>query len=241
VANEELVAYRILKDRSTASARKMLDGYSGILMTDAYGAYGAVARDGPQTKIGSSNAAFLIVLVHCWVHCRRKFVKAELNYPEQCKEILDLIGALYEVEKQVPKGLSSSEELVVRAKLRDEKSRELTDKIKSWAESQKVLPESGLGRAIKYMLRIWTELTRFLDDPRIPLDNNHLERTLRPPVVGRKNHYGSRSDRGTYVAGLFYTLIESAKLHGIEPKEYLQKATWRALRKPNTVTMPNLS
>jgi transposase len=189
-------------------------------------------------KMGDGESGSKIELVHCWAHCRRKFFKVEPNYPEQCKEILDLIGELYEVESQVPGDLPEIERLVLRAKLREEKSREITGKIKKWAESQKVLPQSGLGRAIKYMLGIWTELTRFLDDSRIPLDNNHLERALRPPVVGRKNHYGSRSDRGTHVASLFYTLVESAKLNGIEPKEYLQKATWRALKKPNTVTLP---
>jgi transposase len=241
VANEELVAYRILKDRSTESARKILGGYSGILMSDAYGAYGALARDGPQMKMGSGDSGVKIKLVHCWAHCRRKYFKVEPNYPEQCKEILDLIGELYEVESQVPSDLLGIERLVLHAKLRDEKSREITDKIKKWAESQRVLPESGLGRAIRYMLGIWSELTEFLEDPLIPLDNNHLERALRPPVVGRKNHYGSRSDRGTHVAELFYTLVESAKLNGIDPKEYLQKATWRALKKPGAVTLPDLS
>ena len=238
VANEELVGYRILEDRSAKSARKILGGYSGILMTDAYGAYGSLARDGPQMKMGDGESGSKIKLVHCWAHCRRKYFKAETNYPEQCKEILDLIGEIYEVESQVPGDLSEIERLVLRAKLRDEKSREITGRIKKWAESQKVLPQSGLGRAIRYMLGIWSELTQFLDDSRIPLDNNHLERALRPPVVGRKNHYGSRSDRGTHVAELFYTLVESAKLNGVDPKEYLQKVTWRALKKPNTVTLP---
>ncbi len=241
VANEELVAYRILKDRSAESARKILDGFSGILMTDAYGAYRALARDGPQMKMGSSNLGVKIKLVHCWAHCRRKYFTVEPNYPEQCKEILDLIGDLYEIEHQVPGDLPNIERLVLRAQLRNEKSREIIGKIRKWAENQKVLPESGLGRAIKYMLGIWRELTEFLEDPQIPLDNNHLERALRPPVVGRKNHYGSRSDRGTRVAELFYTLVESAKLNGIDPKEYLQKATWRALKKPGTVTLPCLS
>ena len=68
------------------------------------------------------------------------------------------------------------------------------------------------------MLGLWRGLTRFLDDPRIPLDNNATERGLRGMVIGRKNHYGSRSQRGTEVAALFYSLIESAKLCGVEPK-----------------------
>ena len=71
---------------------------------------------------------------------------------------------------------------------------------------------------------------RFLRDPRIPLDTNGVERALRGVAVGRKNHYGSRSERGTRVAALFYSLIESAKLCGVEPRAYLREATLRAVR-----------
>jgi transposase len=67
------------------------------------------------------------------------------------------------------------------------------------------------------MLERWKGLTRFVNDPRVPLDNNAIERALRGPVVGRKNHYGSRSLRGTQVVALFYTLCETAKLVGVKP------------------------
>jgi transposase len=73
-------------------------------------------------------------------------------------------------------------------------------------------------------------LLRFLDDPNVPIDNNATERCLRGVVVGRKNHYGSRSQRGTEVAALFYGLIESAKLAGVGPYTYLKAATHAALR-----------
>ena len=89
------------------------------------------------------------------------------------------------------------------------------------------------------MLGLWTGLVRFVDDPRIALDNNATERGLRGMVVGRKNHYGSRSRRGTEVAALFYSLIESAKLCGVEPKAYLLYATRAALEKTGTVTLPH--
>ena len=89
------------------------------------------------------------------------------------------------------------------------------------------------------MLGLWTGLTRFLDDPRIPLDNNATERGLRGMVVGRKNHYGSRSKRGTEVAALFYSHIESAKLCGVEPKRCLLAATRAALADRTAVTLPH--
>jgi transposase len=89
------------------------------------------------------------------------------------------------------------------------------------------------------MQELWPGLIRFLDDPLIPLDNNPVERALRGLVVGRKNHYGSRSRRGCEVAALFYSLIETAKLCGAEPKSYLLRATSEALDHPGAVTLPN--
>ena len=108
-----------------------------------------------------------------------------------------------------------------------------------FAHRQRALPESSLGKAIGYMLGLWPGLTRFLDDPRIPVDSNVTERGLRGVVLGRKNLYSSRSNRGTAVAALFYSLIESAKLGGVEPKAYLLHATYAALRNPGTVTLPH--
>jgi transposase len=81
-------------------------------------------------------------------------------------------------------------------------------------------------------------LTRFVDDPRIPLDNNAAEQALRGPVVGRKNHYGSRSLRGTEVAAVFYTLCETARLIGVDPHAYLLRAVFAAIKQPGTVTFP---
>ena len=81
-------------------------------------------------------------------------------------------------------------------------------------------------------------LQRFLDDPRVPLDNNATERALRGPVQGRKNHYGSRSRRGSEVAALYYTLVESALLNGLDPREYLRTATLAALT-GETIPLPH--
>jgi transposase len=128
--------------------------------------------------------------------------------------------------------------LALRARLRQERSRALVETIRQWALSQRPLPRSGLGQAVHYLLALWPGLTRFLDDARIPLDNNPVERALRGVVVGRKNHYGSRSRRGCEVAALFYTLLETAKLCGVEPKSYLLQATSAALVRPGAVTLP---
>jgi transposase len=106
------------------------------------------------------------------------------------------------------------------------------------AVSYRLLPSrSALGKAIAYTGGLWTGLVRFLEDPKIPLDTNGVEHALRGVAVGRKNHYGSRSERGTRVAALFYSLIESAKLCSVEPRAYLREATLRAVRNPGTVTL----
>lgn len=231
VASEEAVCYQLLGSRSAKAARSVLSGYRGIVLCDGYGAYEALARAGPE-----------ITLSHCWAHVRRKFVEIEPHYPRACEEILQLISKLYFVEREVRQlDLPEPEALALRAKLREERSRPLVEAIRTWAEDQrqKALPRSGLGQATEYLLGLWKGLTRFLENPRIPLDNNAAERALRGVVVGRKNHYGSRSKRGTEVAAIFYSLCETAKLAGVEPRAYLLEATHAALREPGTVTLPH--
>jgi transposase len=234
LTREDAVTYTILESRSQDAARQVLNGYRGIVLADGYGAYAALARAGPS-----------FTLAHCWAHVRRKFVEAEPHYPAPCAEVLDLIGQLYAVERSCPVvevGTSNNvrtDSLALRATRRREQSAPIVAAIRAWALQPRALPESSLGKAIAYMLGLWPGLTRFLDDPRIALDNNATERGLRGMVVGRKNHYGSRSKRGTEVAALLYSLIESAKLCGVEPKAYLLHATYAALRNPGTVTLPH--
>ena len=91
---------------------------------------------------------------------------------------------------------------------------------------------------MNYILERWKGLTVFLEDPLVPLDNNAAERALRGPVLGRKNHYGSRSQRGTLVAAILYSLCETAKLRGLDPRAYLIAATKAAIRNPGAITMP---
>jgi len=93
--------------------------------------------------------------------------------------------------------------LAIRSRMRDERSRPIVREIQTWALAQRALPKSSLGKVLTYLLGLWAGLTRFLHNPRIPLDNNRSERGLRGVVLGRKNHYGSRSRRGTEMAARF--------------------------------------
>jgi transposase len=123
-----------------------------------------------------------------------------------------------------------------QAKIR-EQSKSVLDEIRTWLMTQRALPRLALGKAIAYTGGLWSGLVRFLADPKIPLDTNSVERALRGVAVGRKNHYESRSERGIRVAALFYSLIESAKLCGVEPCAYLREVTLRAVRNPGTATL----
>jgi transposase len=224
VAAPDAVYYRIQDSRSGEAARNLLGDYRGSVVCDGYAAYERLAKDVPG-----------LVLAHCWAHVRRKFVEIEDAFPEPARQILELIGELYEVERSCPTGPPGD---ALRRELRQTKSREIIARIHEWALKTPALPQSGLGKAIAYMGGIWRGLVRFLEDPALPVDNNATERALRGIVVGRKNHYGSRSQRGTEVAALFYSLIESAQLAGVEPQKYLRAATYAAVR-GNAVPLPH--
>jgi transposase len=241
LASDETATYTIVSSRSAKAARQVLEGFEGVVMTDGYGAYQSLEK---SSRAGPGNP---IVLAHCWAHVRRKYLEAENMSPDLSKKALDLIGKLYAVERRVPKitrtmsPAEREERLALRRKLRHEQSRPVIFELRDWALEHRgsVLPRSAIGKAIGYMLNLWEGLTVFLDDPRVPLDNNAAERALRGVVVGRKNHYGSRSKRGTEVAAIFYTLLESAKLAGVNPREYLREAAIRAIKNPGTATLPS--
>lgn len=228
VASETEIAYRILSSRSAEAARELLGQYSGIVACDGYKAYSslrdALAREG--------NGPPPFELAHCWAHARRAYREAEPNYPK-AGEMVELIGKLYAIEAR------ARETGADLGELRKRESAPIVDEIRAWLHATAALPKSSLGKAILYTLGIWQGLTRFLLNPAIPIDTNGVERGMRGIAVGRKNHYGSRSERGTRVAALFYTLMESAKLAGVDPAAYLSRAARRAIQNPGTVTLPS--
>jgi len=234
-ASDNAVAYWIQDQRSQDAAGQVLGRYSGVLMSDGYAVYKALARGSPG-----------ITPVHCWAHVRRKFIEAESSYPQACDKPIAWIAELYQVEREVPRPPRGAPDevtsgaLALRQRLRAERSREIIDELRTWAYATKpaALPQSVLAKAINYMLALWPGLTRFLDDTRVPLDNNAAERALRGVVVGRKNHYGSHSKRGAEVAAILYSLFETAKLVGVDPHRYVLEATHRAIAAPGTVTLP---
>ncbi len=213
----DAVYFHAAPSRSAETAMEVLGDYQGTVVCDAYKAYETAAK-----KRG------LIKLALCWAHVRRKFVEAEPNYP-QCATALDLIAQLYSIDRETedPTHLVGDPKLAAaetRKQARAERAPPILKALQEWAFEQRGLPKSGLRKAIDYMLGHWESLSVFLVDPFVPLDNNATERAIRGIVVGRKNHYGSRSVRGTEVAAIAYSLVESAKLAGLDPRGYITAA-----------------
>jgi transposase len=225
----DAVIYEIRGSRSGATAESVLNGFDGIVLCDGYGAYRTL------TTARGDRAGPTVTLAHCWSHARRYFVDAEPHYPV-ATEVLDLIGEMYAADAKARE--AAREDPAEFVAVRRATVGPIVESIRAWLRAQVVLPRSALGKAIDYALNLWPGLTAFLDHAAIPLDNNATERALRGLALGRKNHYGSRSERGTRVAAVFYSLLESAKLAGLEPAAYLAEATRRAIANPGTVTLP---
>lgn len=220
--------YQLARSKNAAMAEKILGGYRGILVADGYMVYRNLRKKRPDA----------IRLAHCWAHADRHFRDAK-DPPGAIREIRDLIHELYEIDRQVGgpfPGDGGAQDR--RAQLRRERSAPVVAEIRQWAFSQGGLRRSSFGKAVQYLLKYWDGLTLFLADPRVPLDNNAAERALRGVVVGRKNFYGTRSKRGAKVASILYSLIETAKLRGVEPGEYLRRVALAAIERPGTITLP---
>ena len=233
ITTHDAVYYQVHEHRDAEAARACLGDYKGTVVCDAYSSYQSLATATPG-----------LLLAYCWAHVRRKFIEAHPAYPDECDVVLDLIDELFLIERTVPaperlEGQAKLDAIAQRAALRDSKSRTITDQIAKWAQEQVALPQSKLAKAIGYLSNQWKPLLRFLDDPLIPIHNNHTEQEVRNWVLGRKNHYGSRSRRGTEVAAILYTVLESARLRGVNPRDYLRIAAEAAIRQPGRATLPH--
>lgn len=220
VTADRIVYHSIRDDKGTASFVDLIGDYSGFVVCDAAKTHESGARASPG-----------ILLCGCWAHVRRYFSECEADHPE-ARVALDLIGKLYDIDAEA----SDAGDLAV---LRDTQSRAVTDSLRVWLLAQLGLRTTTIGRAVRYTRGCWPRLIRFLEDPEIWLDNNPTERGLRGPVVGRRNHFGSKSRRGTEVAAILYSLIETAKLCGVDPAKYLAEACRRARQAPGTVLLPS--
>lgn len=214
LSTRRVVYFAIAPARDTEEGNTFLEGFKGIAVGDALIVHKSMAKTSRYR------------LAFCWAHARRAFIKAEANDPIRARQFIEMVQELYAIESQAPPGPDGDE---LRRTLRNEKSRPITDRMKTWLLEQRFLPASDFGKAVRYVVKNWDGLGVFLDESQVPLDNNQVERGFRAPALGRNNFYGSHSRRGTEVAAIFYSLLETAKLNGVDPKTYLKMALAAAL------------
>jgi transposase len=218
---QPLIAYRFSPSRSGETPMQLLGGTNGALVVDGYTGYNSVTAVNGRTRVG------------CHAHVRRYFFEALPSAP-QAREALDFIREMYRIEAAVFEARIPG--TPQHLKLRREKSAPLRDAFKTWLDKMQGEhpPKSPLGVAIRYTLNQWDVLGRFLDDARIPLDNNPAESALRRVALGRKNFlFVGNDDAGDNLAGL-YSLVATCEANGVNPLAYLTDVLIRVHEHPNS-------
>jgi len=194
-------------DRTRDGPTHFLKGFSGYLQADAYGGYDGIYAGGSVTEVA------------CWAHARRKFYDARATDPQRGFTALAFVRQLYQVETQA-RELAPDK----RLELRQRHAVPILDGFALWLqeESPEVLPKSPLGEAFTYARLQWQALRRYTENGDLAIDNNAAERALRRIAVGRKNWLFAGSDEGGRRAAILYSLIASARLHGLDPFAYLR-------------------
>ena len=201
------VVYDFCESRAGENARAFLGEWRGSLVCDDYSGYKAGFAHG-VTEAG------------CMAHARRKFFELHASNKSQVAEsALQQISVIYDIEREV-QGLTPDE----RHRIRQARSRPLLDDLRRWMllTRQKVTDGSATAKALDYSLKRWVALTRFVDDGRLPVDNNWIENQIRPIAIGRSNWLFAGSLRAGKRAAAVMSLIRSAKLNGHDPYAYLK-------------------
>lgn len=201
------VAYVYAPDRKAERPIAHLAGFAGTLQVDGYAGYRVLAERGG------------VQLAFCWAHVRRRFYELAAAGPAPiASEALERIAGLYAVEGDI-RGRSAEERRAARL----QRSRPVIDELEPWLHAKLALisQKTKLVEAIRYALSRWEGLTRFLDDGRIEIDFNVVERAIRPIALNRKNALFAGSDGGGKHWAVIASLIETCKLTGIEPHAYL--------------------
>src|SRR5215213_2810608 len=204
------VVYLYAENRRGEHPAAHLAGFQGVLQVDGYGGFKSLLEDRPP---GAIRLAF------CWAHCRRRFYKIhQATGSPLAEEALRRIRQLYGIEAEI-RGRPAE----VRRAARQERSKPVVDALHAWltAQLERVSGKSALAEAIRYALRHWQGLVLFLDDGRLELDTNTVERAIRPIALGRKNALFAGSDGGAHHWASIASLVATAKLNGVEPQAWL--------------------
>ena len=206
-----VVEFQYHPTRSGKVPLEALRGYKGFIQTDGYDGYNELGSQPGITRVG------------CWAHVRRKWFEAKEASKQagSADEALARIDALFRIERTLRDQELSPQEFV---RQRREQAELVLEKLKVWLHKRQgqVPPSLLLGKAISYTIEQWPKLIRYLDSPDLGPSNNAVEQAIRPFVVGRKNWLTSGSPAGAEASAGWYSIIESAKLNGVEPYLYLR-------------------
>jgi transposase len=206
--SDKLIAYRFSASRSGQTPSKVLGASKGTLVVDMYTGYNEVTSTGGRTRAA------------CLAHARRRFFEA-MPYAAEAREALELIRDVYVVEHDAKADRVTGTD--AHTLLRKARSKPIMNRLHAWLEQRKdqYPPKSPMASAIRYAFNNWQELTRFLDDARIPPDNNRSESALRIVALGRKNFlFVGHEEAGENLAGL-YSLVATCEANDVEPISYL--------------------
>ena len=219
------VVYVFAGDRKGERAAEIFKGFAGILQVDGYAGYNILLAPG---RPGGA-----VTLAFCLAHARRKFYDIHVKTGSPvATEALVRIAAIYAVETRI-RGLPATQ----RRAIRQAETKLLLEDLGVWLDARlnEISQKSGLAKAIRYARSHWAGLTRFLDDGRIEIDTNTVERTMRPIGLGRKNHLFAGSDRGAETWSILASLINTARLNDIDPREYLTDVLQRIVSGETTI------
>jgi transposase len=216
--------YRYSRDRKGEHAEALLGSCRGFLQADAYGGFQQLFVCDPKTSVPR------LTEVGCWAHARRKIYDVyDATQSPLAKQALDRIAPLFEIEAQI-KGQAPEQRLAIR----QAHAVPLLAELKSFLDTalNQISGASTLAKAIRYSTSRWPALTRYTTDGRLEMTNNAAERTIRPLAMTRKNFLFLGSDSGGDRAASMFTILESAKMTGINPEAYLRDVLARIADHP---------
>lgn len=206
---EGLVLFDYRKSRSREGPDEILKDFSGYLQTDGYEAYSHFEKQ--------SN----ITLLACMAHARRYFDKAKDNDYERANKALKMFQKLYAIERIAREQKLNPEQIKI---VRQEVAMVELKKMEKWLKEEiyNVLPQSAIGKAIAYTLKLWPRLIRYVEDGRFQIDNNLIENSIRPIALGRKNYLFAGSHEAAQNAAMIYSLLTTCKINNVEPFKWLE-------------------
>lgn len=214
---KKLVCFEYAESRAGAVAKDIFADFTGTLQTDAYAGYNPVMLPEKVTRLA------------CLAHVRRKFLESEKTCSKEATTVLNLIAQLYKLEKQY-----NSPDAKARKAARDKHSQPILLKLHAYLRelASRTLPRAPLMEAISYTLKQWDAIIRVLEDGRFQLDNNAIEREMRPIALGRKNYLFAGSHNGARRAAVMYSLLGCARLHKVNPHTWLRDVLVRMRSHP---------